>query len=303
MTQTPPALISIVIPHYGDSSIPSALLDALDHQETDRNLEVILVDDASPEPFEDRAGIRVIRRETNGGFGSAVNTGVDEAKGDWILILNSDLTFPSDFVDRLVAGAQTWMPAVVGPRIVDERGNDQHSARRAPRISHLFVEWLIPLARLRTTSYLEHAVGYDLDNSAADRRVDWLVGAALLLPTATFRSVGGFDERFHMNCEEIDLQRRLTDHGVPSVQLGSIVATHAGGASSSDRTNQRRWLLTARRRYAEKWGGLRSMQVALTSASIVNLIWNLGRRLAGRPVDPFAATREELALIWSRRYR
>ncbi len=291
--------VSVIVPHFGDPHPTLALLGDLRAQRTDRRVEVVVVDDASPEPFPDTDGVVVLRRRRNGGFGSTVNTGVARSTHPLLLILNSDLRIDSDFVESMARHATAAYPAVVGPRLADGDGVDQHAARRFPRVSHQFVEWLTPLAGLRGRRSLQVAVGYDLTGTdQARRRVDWLVGAALCLPREAFDAAGGFDERFFMNCEEVDLQRRLGAAGVPSMYVGTVTALHRGGGSSSDVTIRRRWLVGARRRYAAKWGGLGRLQVALTVATAANLVWNVLRRVAGRPLHPVATMREELQLIW-----
>ena len=126
-----------------------------------------------------------------------------------------------------------------------------------------------------------------------------MIGAALLLPTADFRAAGGFDERFFMNAEEVDLQRRLRERGLRSVVLGSPVVVHEGGGSS-DPERRRRWLVEARLAYADKWGGRRRLQSALALATAANLAWNVGRRVAGRQVAPLRTARTELGLIFDR---
>ena len=123
-----------------------------------------------------------------------------------------------------------------------------------------------------------------------------MVGAALWIPTAAFRDVGGFDERFFMNSEEIDLQRRLHARGVRSVALQSPTVVHAGGGSSPSES-RRRWLVEGQLAYAEKWGSRRALQAALVAATGVNFAVNAGRRATGRDVRPLEVARSELALI------
>lgn len=289
-------LVSVVIPHYGDPAPTSALVEWLLRMGPH---EVIVVDDCSPTPFPDAEGVRVVRRTRNGGFGTAVNSGAELASGQLLAILNSDLAVPESFLDALVDAAGPWQPCVAGPRITDEDDDLAFTARRWPLARHQIVEWLTPLARWRGTPRWREGVGYDLDATASEtpRTVDWLVGAALLVPTAPFRAVGGFDERFYMNAEEVDLQRRLAAQGVPAVYVPGVTVRHASGGSS-DPGRRRRWLVDARLTYSAKWGGRTALRAGLTTASGVNLAWNAGRRLLGRPIDPIAVVRDELALIW-----
>ena len=285
--------ISVVIPHYGDPETTMPLVRALLPQ---RPHQLIVSDDCSPAPFPQTEGVQVVRRDRNGGFGSAVNTGAAAATGDWLLILNSDLEVPATFLADLTAAATPWMPAVVGPSVVDARGKPSFTARRFPTPTHQVVEWLTPLARFRDTRWWHRGVGHEPVGRAA-APTDWLVGAALLLPLAWFREVSGFDEGYFMNAEEVDLQRRLADRGLPRVWLPEPSVVHEGGASS-DPARRREWLMDSRLRYARTWGGRRRLQAGLTAATAVNLFWNAGRAALGRRVRPIRTAREELALIW-----
>ena len=289
--------VSVVVPHYGPTGPTEMTVADLRSQVTDREVQVVVVDDCSPEPFPDVEGVMVIRREANGGFGAAVNTGVARATQPLLLVLNSDVALTPTFLEELVTAADPWMPAVVGPLLLDSEGHPGYSARHFPTAGHQTVEWLTPLARFRDRRVLHEAVGHDTRAvPGAVLPVDWVVGAALLLPTDAFGAVGGFDEQFFMNSEEIDLQRRLRARGIPSVFVGTVALTHVGGGSS-DPAARRRWLVASRLRYADTWGGRRRLAASLTAATAVNAVVNSGRRLAGRDVDPVATAREELRLI------
>lgn len=293
--------VSVVIPHYGPSEPTLAAISDLDRQQTSAPIEVIVADDCSPTAFPEVDGVTVVRRHTNGGFGSAVNSGAAVASQPLLLILNSDVTLTPTFIDDLLGAATPWMPAVVGPLVLDPDGTASNTARHFPTVTHQSVEWLTPLARHRHRRVVREAVGHDTRAvPGAVLPVDWVVGAAMLLPTEVFRSVGGFDEGYFMNSEEVDLQRRLRMNGIPSVFVGTVSLTHVGGGSS-DPGLRRRWVVDSRLRYADTWGGRRRLTAALTAATAVNTVVNSGRRLAGRDVHPLATAREELALITSRR--
>lgn len=299
--ETGPLGVSVVIPHYGSPAPASSLAGQLLAQRTCHPLQVIVVDDHSPVPFPDAAGVTVVRRERNGGFGSAVNSGAALAEHDLLLVMNSDVVVPEAFVDRLVAAAAPWQPAVVSPYVVQRDGRVMTAGRRFPTTRQQVVEWLTPLARWRPR--LWRAVGHDTRVAEGrDTLVDWVYGAAMLVPTADFRAVGGFDERFFMNAEEVDLQRRLRARGVPSVVCGGVTIVHEGGASS-DPALQRAWVVDARLRYADKWGGRRRLVTSLRAATVVNLVWNLARRAVGRPTRPWETARSELRLLTPKDHR
>jgi len=295
---SPDPVVTVVIPHYGTPEQTLLLVEQLLPQVSAGH--VIVVDDASPTPFPTPAGIQVVRREQNGGFGSAVNSGAAVATGDLILVLNSDLEVPQDFIARLLEAQARFPSAVLSPRVVDRSGHETWVGRDFPRIHHQVVEWLTPLARWRHTTAWHRGVGHDVRAQGTDMAVDWVMGSAMLIPLAAFRAVGGFDERFFMNCEEIDLQRRLRDRGVTSVSLGSPTVIHAGGGSTP--SDQRRsWLTRSRLQYADKWGSRKSLQMALLAATVANLTVNTLRSLLGRNVHPLLTAREELHLLTGRR--
>jgi N-acetylglucosaminyl-diphospho-decaprenol L-rhamnosyltransferase len=292
--------VSVVIPHYGSPAGTLKLVEILRRQRASRRLQLIVSDDCSPEPFPMTPGVQSTRTETNGGFGAAVNAGVALAEHEFLLILNSDIEVGETFVEDLIRAAQPWMPAVVSPHVVGADGHRTWTGRHFPCVRHQFVEWLTPLARIRDHRWLHEWVGHDTAAPEGTTSVvDWVVGAVLLMPTAEFRAVGGFDERFFMNSEEVDLQRRLRARGVPSVLLAAPVAVHEGGGSS-DPARRRAWLVRSRMAYADKWGSRRRLQWALALATVLNLCWNSGRLLLGRPARPWRTARDECALIMQR---
>lgn len=291
--------VSAVIPHYGSADPTIALVDRL--RACAELSQIIVADDASPVPFPDLAGVEVVRRAVNGGFGSAVNSGAAAAHGDLLLVLNSDLEVDPATLDAFLREARDWLPAVVAPAVVDPAGVPDFTGRHFPTVGHQAVEWLLPLARFRQRTALHEAVGHDTRAvPGAVTSVDWLVGAILLMPMADFRAVGGFDERFYMNSEEVDLQRRLRERGVPSIYLGNHQVVHEGGGSSAAE-HRRRWVTDSRWVYADKWGGTARLRAALSAATGANLLWNAGRAAAGRDTTPLATARAEWQLIWGGR--
>lgn len=291
--------VSVVIPHFGDPAPTAALIESLQAQ-VGVAIEVIVSDDYSPVALREVLGARVIRRETNGGFGSAVNSGAAVATAPLLLILNSDVTIGETFVRDLLAEARPWMPAVCGPLTTTEDGGAEGTAHRFPTAYGQGVQWTSILARLHSLRVLRAVMGEDTHAMpGAVEPVDWLVGAALLLPRDHFAAVGGFDERFYMNSEEVDLQRRLRARGLPSVFIGTVALIHTGGGST-DPKRSLKWLMDSRLTYAEKWGFRGRLRSALTAATAMNLVTNSIRKGLGRPTTPLATAREEWRLITGR---
>lgn len=307
-----PELVTVVIPHYGEASPTLRLIHQLSRQNDASGLHVVISDDASPEPFtvpelgesgqlkDSDLRVTVVHRSSNGGFGANVNSGLAKVDTPFALVLNSDLEIAPDFVAELTRAALPWQPAVLAPRVINQDGSEQWTGRHFPTVGHQTVEWLSPLARWRHTRLLHEAVGHDTRATGTKSvSVDWVMGAAMLLPMEPVRQIGGFAEDYFMNAEEVDLQLRLRALGVASVVVGSVTAIHEGGGSS-DPVRRRTWLVDARTNYAKKWGKPRVLKAALTAATGVNLAVNSVRAAAGRDIRPVMTAREELALIHPR---
>ncbi len=299
--------LSVIIPVHGSIEPVLPLLDSLVGPEVDpadRPARVLVVDDATPQPLDGSAlpeGVELIRRENNGGFGAAVNTGLHACGTPWALVLNSDLQIGPGLARALLEDAQPFAPAVVGCRIQDEAGVSGYAGRYFPTISQQVVEWLVPLASQRHRDVLHRAVGHDLDAERGSGMVpvDWVSGAIMLLPVQEVLAIGGFDEGFFMYTEEVDLQKRLRERGVPAYLDADRLVLHEGGGSSGGEGRRRRWLVGARMRYARKHSNVHLLRAGMTAATAANLLWNTGRRLAGRDVHPVEDCREQLSLIWT----
>ena len=125
--------LSVVIPHYGEPGPTRALVAALRDQEAAiGRLQIVVSDDASPTPFPPLEGVEVVRRQVNGGFGSAVNSGAELAVHPLLLVLNSDLELPPTFLADLLGAARRWLPAVVSPRVVGPDGSTAWPGRHFP---------------------------------------------------------------------------------------------------------------------------------------------------------------------------
>lgn len=300
--------LGVVVPVHGALApvhrLLNDLLDGADDS-AQRPARIVVVDDASPAPLDASSlpdGVDLIRRDVNGGFGAAVNTGLrtlDERGCSLALVLNSDLRIPTGFARDIVAHAAPWQPAIVGCRNEDEHGRSGYAARTFPTIGHQVVEWLVPLASQRHRDVLHRAVGHDLDAERGSGMVpvDWVSGAALLLPIREVLDAGAFDEGYFMYTEEVDLQLRMRRLGVPALLDADLTVVHEGGGSSGGEARRRQWLIGARMRYARKHGRPALLRAGMTAATGANLVWNTGRRLAGRDVDPIGTAREELMLI------
>lgn len=186
--------------------------------------EVIVVDNASHDgsaaqlrlQFPD---VNLIANSTNKGFGNAANQGMAAARGEVIVILNPDagvrpgfFTAVQDFLDREprvgLLGPHVAAPGAPG----SETWHTQSTCRRAYTLATAFCESTPLQWWLGDFPALQRFYCRDLDE-ATPARVDWVVGACLVVRRAVLQGVGGFDPRFFMYFEETDWCRRIKAAG------------------------------------------------------------------------------------------
>ena len=218
------------------------------------DVQVIVADNASPDRgIETIADLDVtcLRLPRNGGFAHGCNAGWTAGHGEYVLLLNPDATIDAASLHALVAvldGDATV--GAVAPRIVDGDGHREASLRRFPRLRStyaqaLFLHRLLPRAAF-TDELVQDAGAYERPWSP-----EWVSGACILLRRRALEELGGLDDGFFLYCEDIDLCRRLADHGYDVRYEPTATAGHAGGASRP-RAELYAVLAASRIRYARK---------------------------------------------------
>jgi N-acetylglucosaminyl-diphospho-decaprenol L-rhamnosyltransferase len=227
-----------------DLSVIVVSYDAREHLErcletvAGRGLDVIVVDnassDGSPELVRDRfPDVRLVELPENVGFGAANNAGFEVARGEWLLLLNSDAWPVGDGIERLVAFARGRPRAgAVGPRLVRPSGELELSVRGFPTVWRLATEYLF-LRRLAPRTRALNAFYAARFDHRSEREAEFLVAAALLLRREAVAEVGGFDPDFFMFDEETDLCYRLRAAGWQVVFTPQAEFVHVGGGSSA----------------------------------------------------------------------
>ncbi len=155
----------------------------------------------------------VVRHEHNPGYGSAANVGARQARGRWLACSNADVHVPRGGLDALpdLLARLGDDVALLGPRIRLARGGVEASCGHFPT-----------LARMLTGRVRDPA---DIQPHDA-RVVDWLTGACLFARREALLSAGGFDERFFLYYEDVDLAQRLKRTGSRAVFHPDLHVVH-----------------------------------------------------------------------------
>jgi GT2 family glycosyltransferase len=220
--------------------------------------EVVIVDNDSPwHPLVSRLrrldGVSLRRWRHNRGFARAVNEGCRLSRGEWVLLLNPDMTLEPGFLDKALAHAERLaqqQPAVgiVGFRLANPDGTAQMSAGPFPSLAGTLARLLLPRTRRK----------YYLQQDSTCRPVDWVTGCCLLLRRRCWEEVGGLDRSFFLYYEDVDLCRRARRHGWSVWYDPSLVAVHhhpLHGRSVAPplRLVTRHALLTYARKHWPRW--------------------------------------------------
>ncbi|ABI77671.1 glycosyl transferase, group 2 family protein [Hyphomonas neptunium ATCC 15444] len=182
--------------------------------------EIIIADNGNPAEVQawldtfvtTSAGkVKLIRLE-NPGFGAAVNRAALETGASILLVINPDCVIRRGSVQQLAEALEgTAGPAIVGGRIFGVDGKEQRGARR----NTLTLPVALGLSRwtLETLPAPQGSV-----------RVGAISGAFFMMRRADFQMLGGFDERYFLHVEDVDLCRRAIEAG------GAVIYQPLAGA-------------------------------------------------------------------------
>jgi GT2 family glycosyltransferase len=232
----PGPVVSVVVISYNTRQMTLDCLRTLYADLADLPAEVFVVDNASSDGSvaavaEAFPNVRVIANPNNVGFGAANNQAMRVARGEFIMLLNSD-AFPKPGTTRTLVDYLRSHPkvGVVGPKLLNADGSTQQSCYRFPTPGQAWRENLGISA-----AFGDHPVLGDYRTWPHDRErdVEWIIGACMLLRRTVFEQVGGFDERFFMYAEETDWQRRIRDAGWEIAFTPAAEVMHLGGASGA----------------------------------------------------------------------
>ena len=202
-------------------------------------VELVVVDNGSDDGSVEALrhvvpGAQVIRSPGNVGYARAANLGIAATRAPIVAVLNADLTMEPGTAKAMLARFDEE-PALgaCGPRIRNVDGSDYPSARRSPTVPLAVAHGLRGLWR-PTNPFTARYRELDADPSQP-RSVDWVSGAAIWLRRGALDAVGGWDERYFMYMEDLDLCWRLRRSGFEVAYEPAGAVTHVQGASTSRR--------------------------------------------------------------------
>jgi N-acetylglucosaminyl-diphospho-decaprenol L-rhamnosyltransferase len=288
MTPGSTADVAVVIVNFNTGEWLGRCLDSLERARGELTVDIVVVDnasvDGSADTAEGRPGVRLVRNDVNRYLSAAWDQGAALTDAPYLLFLNPDTEWWSGALADLVGVAAADPSAgIVGPMLRNSDGTVYPSGRRFPGLAdglgHAFVSLVRPDNRYSRRYRMD---GWDRTTA---RTVDWVSGAAMLIPRAAFDAVGGFDERFPLYAEELDIATRLRDAGWHVVFTPSVEVIHAVGVSTGgDRRRHRLVVMHSdslfryyARHRADGWRRVTLPSVWLALRARAELSWLLGR--------------------------
>lgn len=229
----------VVTVTYSPGAHLDRFLATLSHA-TERPVRVVMADngstDGAPEDAEQRyPNATLLRTGANLGYGGAVNRAVEKYLHDpsyagdpeFFVVANPDVQWGPGSIDALLKAATRWPRAgALGPLIHDPDGSVYPSARHQPSLVRGGMHAVVGpfwTSNPWTAAYRQERM------EPSERPVGWLSGSCLLLRRSAFDAVEGFDERFFMYMEDVDLGDRLERAGWSNVYVPSAEILHDKG--------------------------------------------------------------------------
>jgi len=212
----PGRLVSIsIVSHRHGALLPGLLKDI---ERFCKDVEVLLTINV-PESLaftegEFRFPLRILRSAVPRGFGANHNAAFGQANGRYFCVLNPDIRLDANPFPALIDALGRDQAGVVAPKIVNAQGQVENNARRFPTLSVV----------LRKA--LAGAQPHDYDIAGEPLHPDWVAGMFMLFRSEVFRGIGGFDERYFLYYEDVDLCLRLRRRGHAAVLEPRAVARH-----------------------------------------------------------------------------
>lgn len=301
--------LAVIILNFRTAALTIECLSSL-AAEVGLGIGAVVVDNASGDGSAERiegvlaargwsSWARVIRSAVNGGFAAGNNLGMRSVEAAAYLLLNSDTLVRRGALDSLRLALRLRPDAgIVGPRILNARGEPDFSAFRFPSPGS-------ELVRAANSGPVTRVLGrWDvvLPHRDAPSEPGWVGFAGAVVRSEVLRSVGALDDGYFMYFEDVDYCRRAREAGWKVLHWPAAEIVHLGGCSSQVTSaagrlkRAPRYFYEARARYFAKFYGRAGLWLA-------NVLWCVGRTLSwtrerlGRPGG--SAREREVTDIWT----
>ena len=239
-----PDRVSISVISHGHAQLIASLLgDIAAHVRTP--IEVILTLNVPETLFFEPTGfpfpLRIVENPVPKGFAANQNAAFRLSRGGFFCALNPDIRIAQDPFPELLKGLEDGSVGVAAPLIRNPAGTIEDSARRFPT----------PSSILRKTFFYRTELDYPIKDETI--HPDWVAGMFMVFRREVFAALGGFDERYFLYYEDVNLCARLMLAGKRVALCPSAVAIHDARRQRLSSLRYMRWHLSSMMRYFLFW--------------------------------------------------
>lgn len=239
--------LSIIIVNYNTYTLTKQTINSIIQKNHNFEYEILLVDNASSDgsieslqkDFNNLISKRILKvfiNKSNLGFSKANNIGIREAKGMYILLLNSDTVIIEDCLKNCMFELDNNISiGALGCKVVLPDGKLDHACKRGFPSPKASLYYLLKLHKINPVKYGQYDSLYLHEDEVGE--IDCLTGAFMMIPKTVLNKVGLLDEDFFMYGEDIDLCYRIKEGGYKVLYYPKEkIIHHKGGSSKKRRT-------------------------------------------------------------------
>ncbi|MEK7502616.1 MAG: glycosyltransferase [Patescibacteria group bacterium] len=224
--------LSVIIVLYNEYELAKKTLDSIYQNEID-GMEVILIDNTPDNKryevlTEKFPKIKYFHNKINSGFAGGVNFGLSKANGEYILILTPDMYILPQTIRKTIGYIEKNKDiGMVGSRLYCYPGKQERSANSSyPNLFTLLHYYNMPMYKLIHRFNQEYNSNhFSIKDHEKTLNTKWINGQYMLARRKALDDIGGFDERFFLYFEDVDLCKRLIESGWKVIYLpvGGVV--------------------------------------------------------------------------------
>ena len=234
------SIVLSIVSHRQASMVKNLLLD-VEKYCFEHALEVVVtinVEETIPFAEKDfKFHLTIIRNAIPKGFGANHNAAFKILSGDHFCVLNPDIRFKNDPFRQLLWTARSEEFGIIAPLVVNSSDGIEDSARRLPTPARILRKIF------RSAPELDYSIGNTL------LFPDWVAGMFMLFPSAVFRTMNGFDERYFLYYEDADICCRVRLAGWLVVLDATVRVVHDARRESHKNLKFLWWHLTSMARF------------------------------------------------------
>lgn len=230
--------LSVIILNYNVRYFLEQCVLSVKNATQNLRAEIIVVDNNSPddscqmlkERFPD---VILIENKENSGFPKGNNIGVNIASGEYICILNPDTVVAEDTFEKILAFAKTKTDlGLVGCKLIDGTGNFLPESKRGIPMPFVAFTKIFGLYKIfpGIKSFGKYYASHIKENETG--KIEILVGAFMVMKRDLYQEIGGFDERYFMYGEDIDLSFSALKKGKSNYYFHETTIIHYKGEST-----------------------------------------------------------------------